>query len=137
MGKATEIAVHEQSDEAALLNIWQMFGSRLTWATESKMGVDRAVAAEQTLADLPHVTALEALRANAHLVGLLTGRRWYVMQAAREAGATWDEIGEALGMSRQGAYDWYRRKISHREECIPEIHDAARARSALGVRTLQ
>ena len=132
MGQATEKIVHEQSDEAALLDTWQMFGSRLTWATESEKGAGRAATAEQTLADLPHITALEALRANAHLVGLLTGRRWYVMQAAREAGATWDEIGESLGMSRQGAYDWYRRKISQREEYIPEIHDAARGRSALG-----
>jgi hypothetical protein len=33
------------------------------------------------------------------------------MQAAREAGASWSEIGAALGMSKQGAQDWYRRKI--------------------------
>jgi hypothetical protein len=134
MGEATEKAVHEQSDEAALLNTWQMFGSRLTWATEIEKGADRA-GAEQALGDLPHITALDALRANAHLVGLLAGRRWYVMQAAREAGATWDEIGEALGMSRQGAYDSYRRKIRQREEYVPEIHDTARARSALGAKT--
>jgi hypothetical protein len=41
------------------------------------------------------------------------------MQDAREAGATWDEIGEAVGMSRQGAYDWYKRKITGRERLVP------------------
>jgi hypothetical protein len=53
------------------------------------------------------------------------------MQAAREAGKTWDEIGSALGMSRQGAQDWYRRKIANQERYVPEFYDAERARAVL------
>jgi hypothetical protein len=51
--------------------------------------------AQRAVDELGDITALDALRANAELVQLLLGRRWYVMQDAREAGATWDEIGEA------------------------------------------
>jgi hypothetical protein len=53
------------------------------------------------------------------------------MNEAREAGASWPEIGEALGMTKQAAYDWYRRKIGNRERYVPDLHDTARARAAL------
>ena len=38
---------------------------------------------------------------NAELCKLLMDRRWYVMQAAREQGAGWEEIGATPGMRRQ------------------------------------
>jgi hypothetical protein len=64
-------------------------------------GSDQArEAAVQFLAQVSEVAALEALRANAKAVELLTGRRWYVMKSAREGGATWAQIGEALGCWR-------------------------------------
>ncbi len=76
------------------------------------------------LAELPVVTALDGLRASGQLVELLTGRRWYVMQQAKEDGASWEQIGEALGMSRQSAWEWYRRKIAGREQHVGDLHDA-------------
>jgi len=45
------------------------------------------------------------------------------MREAREAGATWTEIGEALGMPKQGAHDWFRRKIENQEMYVAEFHD--------------
>lgn len=36
------------------------------------------------------------------------------VQAARDAGASWDRIGEALGMSRQAAWEYYNRDVRDR-----------------------
>src|SRR5690349_8474462 len=131
MSEAVEQAAHESNDEAALLAVWQAFGSRMTWQMAIERGGDAQVA-QDALAELPDVRAVDALEANRRLVELLTGRRWYVMRAAREAGASWSEIGAALGMSKQGAQDWYRRKIAEQERWAGDIHDAERARRALG-----
>ena len=101
-------------EEQGLWEIWNKFGARLMWtaALEDTQTEEERQAVQQKLGQLPDVTALEALRANAQLVDLLVGRRWYVMQAAREEEATWDEIGSALGMTRQGAHDLYQRRIT-------------------------
>ncbi|MEX0797583.1 MAG: hypothetical protein WEB67_04750 [Acidimicrobiia bacterium] len=54
---------------------------------------------------------LEALgelsRAGSELEALLRDR----VAAARRQGATWDEIGERLGMSRQAAWEYYTRDV--------------------------
>jgi Homeodomain-like domain len=54
---------------------------------------------------------LQALSANATLTALLADRRWVVMHAARNAGASWAEIGDALGMSRQSAWEFLRKRV--------------------------
>lgn len=54
---------------------------------------------------------LAALRANATLVEQLTSERWLVMRSARQAGASWEQIGEALGMSRQSAWEYLTRRL--------------------------
>lgn len=46
-------------------------------------------------------------------------------------GASWSQIGAAVGMSKQAAYDWYERKISEQEKYVPTSHDALRARAVL------
>jgi Homeodomain-like domain len=55
---------------------------------------------------------LDALRANANLVTSLTDQRWLVMRRARQAGASWEQIGTALGVSRQSAWEFLRRKLA-------------------------
>jgi hypothetical protein len=120
----------EQADEQELLRLWDGFCSRRVWQNVLDRGGDPVVV-ERALGDLPEVTAVEALDANVRLVKLLVSRRWYVMQSAREAGATWSEIGSALGMSRQGAHDWYRRAIGEQEHFVGDLHDAERAQAAL------
>ncbi|MFE3206406.1 hypothetical protein [Embleya sp. NPDC059237] len=77
------------------------------------------------------VSPLHALAASARLVDMLTGVRWVDMRNAREQGSTWQEIGDALGMTRQGAYDWYARKITKQAKYVPDLHDTDRARAAL------
>jgi hypothetical protein len=84
------------------------------------------------LAELPEVTALQGVQAAGRLVELLTGRRWIGMQRAREQGASWSQIGDALGMSKQGAQNWYARTIAEQERIVGRYHDAERARAALG-----
>jgi hypothetical protein len=83
------------------------------------------------LAKLPGVAGLDALRASRRVVELLTGARWHMMRQAREEGASWSDIGQALGMTRQAAYDFYRRRIEQQEQDAPGLHNAARSRAAL------
>lgn len=77
------------------------------------------------------VTPAQALEANRRLVDLLTGRRWSVMQDAREVGDSWTTIGAALDMTKQGALDWYKRKIADQERYAGDFHDTARARAVM------
>ena len=105
-------------DERDLWQAWDTFGSRLTW-----LNVLRHADTEQGQQIAQRT--LDALKR------VLVGRRWYVIQAAREAGASWNDVGTALGMSGQAAEDWYRDKIAHRERYVPDLHDATRARQAL------
>lgn len=93
----------------------------------SVTGSDRArAAAAQFLTEVREVAALEALRENVKAVELLTARRWYVMKSAREAGATWAQIGEALGITKQAAHDFYRRKIEEQGKYFPRRGSGAR-----------
>jgi hypothetical protein len=98
----------------------------------SATGSDQArEAAVHFLSEVSEVAALEALRANAKAVELLTARRWYVMKSAREGGATWAQIGEVLGITKQAAHDFYRRKLEEQERYLPDLHDAAAAVAVL------
>jgi hypothetical protein len=89
---------------------------------------------EGALMKLPGVTGLDALRASRRVVDLLTGARWHMMRQAREEGASWRDIGQALGMTRQAAHDFYRRKIEQQEHDAPGVHNAARSRAVLDER---
>jgi hypothetical protein len=84
------------------------------------------------LAQLPDVGVLDSIRAGAELVRRINGRRWLDIQQAREEGRSWAEIGAALGMSKQAAWELYRTAIEHQEHYVPDLHDADRARAALG-----
>jgi hypothetical protein len=96
---------------------------------------EEAKAQVKSSAGQPGLSAVvDALEANWQYVDELIAGRWYLMRAAREAGATWDEIGAALGMTRQGANDWYhRRKVAVQEQPVGGLDDAERPRAALGL----
>lgn len=55
---------------------------------------------------------LEALRAVSHSEMELDELRWTQIAAARDAGASWADIGEALGISRQSAWEYFTRRAS-------------------------
>jgi hypothetical protein len=97
-------------DEKDLWQTWTDYLSRLTWlgALRHAETEHSQLVAQNAIDALPSGTALEALTANAQLVELLVGGRRSVINAAREAGKTWDDIGVALGLSPQGAESNYR-----------------------------
>jgi DNA-directed RNA polymerase specialized sigma24 family protein len=65
-------------------------------------------------------SALEALEANRQLVKLLEGRRWSVVAKARAEGASWQQIADALGVTRQSAHAAYRDAVARmREQGLP------------------
>lgn len=60
--------------------------------------------------ELP-VEPLEALRQVARSEAALDELRWNQIAAARDAGASWAEIGDALGVSRQSAWEYFTRRL--------------------------
>ena len=101
-------------------------------AQEQEAGHPVAVLVK-ALAELPGITGLEALRASRRVVELLTGARWHLMRQAREEGSSWSQVGTALGMSKQAAYDFYRRKLDQQDESPdPGTASSSRSRAALG-----
>jgi len=127
----------DRADVARLLHVWDTYSARRAWQNavdvHTTAGNDEYTAgAHRSLDELPEVTALDALRANAQLVELLTGRRWHVMRDAREEGASWSQIGEALGMSKQGAQDYYRRRTAEQEQHAPDFDDRSRSLTVEG-----
>lgn len=54
---------------------------------------------------------LEALRELARGEAELDRLRYEQVRVAREAGASWEEIGAALGMSKQSAWEYFTRRV--------------------------
>ncbi|MDN5917375.1 MAG: hypothetical protein L0I76_20135 [Pseudonocardia sp.] len=130
MGEDTE-TVSEEVDEATFEEQFQRENSWLLHRqTVSELRPWEEHEGQREGAQLPADSALNALAANRRVVDLLTERRWVVMRDAREAGASWAQIGEALGMTRQGATDTYRRAIANRAKVDVE-HQTERAERAL------
>ncbi|MEU3260978.1 hypothetical protein ABZ694_24850 [Streptomyces albidoflavus] len=55
------------------------------------------------------VTALEALTATRLLAESMTASRGWITGEARREGATWTEVGHALGMTRQSAWEFFKK----------------------------
>jgi hypothetical protein len=118
-----------------LLARWHAWGDRQLWRkTLANPGAkpERRALAEQKLAEMESATGLDALAANVKLVKLLKGWQWQAIKSAREDGATWEQIGQVLGTSKQGALNAYTRAIETQEKYVPDFHDAAAARGVLG-----
>lgn len=117
----------------ALLARWDAWGERQMWrkvlANPNKP--EGATLAEKRLVELESATPLDALAANVELVKLMTGWRWIAIKSAREDGATWEQIGEVLGTTKQGAQIAYTRAIEAQEKYAADFHDAASARAVL------
>lgn len=127
-------AALEGFSEQQLLEVLQVNGERQLYVRGIEQGRAGGYPVEilvSSLAGLPPVSGLEALRASRKLEDLLLGRRWHIMRQARAEGSTWSEIGDALGMSKQAAQQLYRRKIESLELQSAEDGDLQRARAAL------
>lgn len=61
------------------------------------------------VADALPVEPLEALRELARGEVEIDQLRRITITAARDAGATWEQIGQALGMTRQSAWEYFTR----------------------------
>lgn len=75
---------------------------------------------------------LQALRELSRVDRELEELRRDRVEAARRQGATWDQIGESLGMSRQSAWEYYTRparRMLDRQAGRPETPDEAEAMS--------
>ena len=90
-----------------LLEIWELYLERRRL---------EAAGDEAALAALPEVTALDGLRANAELVGRLSVHRWIAMKDAQDQGASLEQIGNELGVTRQSAWEFMQRRIGERED---------------------
>ncbi|WP_300683681.1 hypothetical protein, partial [Nocardioides sp.] len=75
--------------------------TEVRWAVERLRLVGRG--SQDALAHLGDIAAAEAL---------LVSARARLVVAARRQGATWDQIGTALGVSRQAAASAYARKVA-------------------------
>jgi cyanate lyase len=63
-------------------------------------------------ADALPAEPLDALRKVSQSELELDELRWTLIAAARDAGASWADIGEALAISRQSAWEYFTRRAS-------------------------
>lgn len=123
--------VVETGDERAAFALRNTYFHRRLWQQMLDQENGTRELWEPGLAVCAEVTPLQALEASHRLAELISGGRWHLMRDAREAGESWSKIGAALGMTKQGAQDWYRRKIAEQERVLAELHDGDRARAVL------
>ncbi len=113
-----ETQIEQRFDRAAIARYTAEGRDIPVWATES-------AAAEQ-------VSTLDALQAGDRIAKLLNGWRWQLMRQAREEGRSWSEIGAALDMTKQGAFEYYRNAVDRQEQYAPQYSDVAAARKVQG-----
>ena len=91
-----------------LLQTWQSWSYRdliTRSATQADAAGDgeRAERLRRGLTLEPDVGPLDALAANHELTRLLLGWQWHAVRAARETGASWSDIGRAVGATAEQA----------------------------------
>jgi hypothetical protein len=122
-------------DAEKLLMTWEVYEQRALWErelarAEAEGNSQHADVARVAMEQLREVDPVEALRANGDLVHLMVGRRWPVILDARERGASWTDIGEAMGMTAAQAWEGFRQVIDEHERGHG-WSDGARARAIL------
>jgi hypothetical protein len=100
-----------------LLATWENWSARdtLTRALTTATTEDSRRRTTRSLAEVPTVSALDALHAGTELVELLGGWQWQAMYAARVEGASWEQIGTALHTTAPEARDRYLRFLDRQE----------------------
>ena len=127
--------IDSEASLSKLLDIYQAQGwQRLTRQTIAKLtaeGKDASLLIATNDAE-EQISTLDALRAGDRIAKLLNGWRWNLMRQAREEGRSWSEIGAALDMTKQGAFDYYRNAVDRQEQYALEYSDIAAARKVQG-----
>ena len=127
--------IDSEASLSKLLDIYQAQGwQRLTRRTIAKLtaeGKDASLLIATNDAE-DQISTLDALRAGDRIAKLLNGWRWNLMRQAREEGRSWSEIGAALDMTKQGAFDYYRNAVDRQEQYALEYSDIAAARKVQG-----
>ena len=118
-----------------MLITWEIYEQRALWdkelaRAEADGSVEHAEVARIAMAQLRTVDPVEALRANGDLVHLLIGRRWPVILHAREHGASWADIGEAIGVTAVQAWEGFRSTLEDHERGLA-CSETNRARAIL------
>lgn len=67
------------------------------------------------------VTALEALAALGILMRQLQAARWWMAAEARKQRASWHNIGDALGITKQSAWEGFRKYAAEHETFAPSF----------------
>jgi hypothetical protein len=67
------------------------------------------------------VTALEAVAASSILTAQIGDARWWMAAEARKQGCSWSEIGGALGMSKQAAWEGFRKYAAERSGPVSAV----------------
>ncbi|MGX7823543.1 hypothetical protein ACTG9Q_00455 [Actinokineospora sp. 24-640] len=126
-------AALDSADETQLRAVIDAHGDRAMWEREARIATNpqSAAVAKAALAEVPAVTAMEALAATTRLLTLMTGRRWITILHAREDGATWAEVGEAMGTDAETARSWNADNIAAQRRHLPDWHDSSRAEAVL------
>lgn len=119
-----------------LLDIWQ------TWA--SRDAADDAIhraeqRGDQRSAEImrkyrdtePAGDPIDALRAGRELATALLGEQWIAVRAAREAGATWEQIAAATDTTGELARAEFAARIERYEQHGPGLTDMTPYRAAL------
>jgi hypothetical protein len=77
---------------------------------------------------------IEALRELSRVENELDALRRGRVESARRAGVSWERIGEALGMSRQSAWEYYsrdaRQSLEQTVSVNPDLDEAQALRAA-------
>lgn len=74
---------------------------------------------------------LEAVRAGHELATALQGEQWIAVRAAREAGATWEQIADATDTTAEQARASFAARIERYEEHGAGLTDMVPYRAAL------
>lgn len=129
MGVGADVAAH-------LWSVRQAAGERAMYSEGLRAALDSGdtVAAKSLagrLAALPGIPALEALRAGHQLVDLLRRGQWLEVRMCREEGASWAEVGDALGISASNARAGYQHAVEAHDGDHQDLHDRRRCWAAL------
>ena len=112
------------STHARILEPHRILGSLLTcWLCQVILTLMSVVSVDALPAD-PLAALRELTRGEAELEAVRRAK----VEAARDAGASWEQVGEALGVSRQSAWEYYssaiRLKLASNVEANADLSEA-------------